>query len=83
MEEKYNIKKPMAGRRVVQESLAFSTSKKRSILLAEGTRRDINCSSDLPWCKKVYFLNKLSRDLKYSGHTVSFKNFTDEDCSKI
>ena len=43
----------------------------RLILLEEGMRR--NCSPELPWSKKVYFLNKFSSDLKYSGHTISFR----------
>lgn len=67
------FKKPMAGRKVVQARSAFSTSKKRSILLEEGMRRVRNCSPELPWSKKVYFLNKFSSDLKYSGHTISFR----------
>ena len=37
-------------------------------------RRLRNCSPNLAWDRKVYFLNKFSSDLRYSGHTVSFRN---------
>ena len=67
-------KKPMASRKLVQAKSAFSTSKKRAILMEEGMRRLRNCSPNLAWDRKVYFLNKFSSDLRYSGHTVSFRS---------
>ena len=66
-------KKPMAGRKLVQSRSAFSTTKKRSILLEEGLRRLRNCSPELPWSNKAYFLNKFSSDMRYSGHNLSFR----------
>ena len=36
-------------------------------------RRLRNCSAELSWCTKVSFLNKFSSDLRYSGHTTSFR----------
>ena len=65
--------KPMASRVVVQASSAFSTSKKRSILLEEGLRRLRNCSPELEWKEKVVFLHRFSGDLKRSGHVSSFR----------
>ena len=50
-------KKPMASRKLVQAKSAFSTSKKRSILMEEGLRRLQNCSPNLAWDRKTYFLN--------------------------
>ena len=64
----------MASRKLVQAKSAFSTSKKRAILMEEGMRRLRNGSPNLAWDKKVFFLNKFSSDLMYSGHTVSFRN---------
>ena len=66
-------KKPMASRKLVQARSAFSTQQKRSILLAEGMRRLRNCSPELCWKEKVLFLNKFSSDLRYSGHSESFR----------
>ena len=66
-------KKPMSSRLVVQSKSAFSTAKKRSILLEEGLRRLRNCSPELEWDKKVKFLNQFSSDLKRSGHLTSFR----------
>ena len=66
-------KKPMASRMVVQARSAFPTTRKKSILLEEGLRRLRNCSPGLGWKNKVYFLNRFSSDLKFSGHTVSFR----------
>ena len=51
----------------------MSTSKKRSIIMAEGMRRLRNCSSDLTCHKKAYLLNRFSSDMGYSGHTDSFR----------
>ena len=66
-------KKQMASRKVVQAHSAFSTSKKRSILVEEGQRRLKNCSPELDWEQKVVFLNRFSSDMKRSGHTASFR----------
>jgi hypothetical protein len=66
-------KKSMASRKLVLAKSAFSTSKKRSILLEEGMRRLRNCSPNLPWDTKAKFLNRFSSDMKYSGHTPSFR----------
>ena len=63
----------MASRKVVQANSAFSTGMKRSILVEEGLRRLRNCSPELPWAKKIKFLNVFSSDLRYSGHTESFR----------
>jgi hypothetical protein len=67
-------KKPMASRKLVQAHSAFSTSKKRAILLEEGMRRLRNCTPHLAWIKKAYFLNKFASDMRFSGHTQSFMN---------
>ena len=68
------FKKPMASRKLVQAESAFSTSKKRAILLEEGMRRLRNCAPDLAWKNKAYFLNKFASDMRFSGHTQSFRN---------
>ena len=67
------FKKKMAGRKLVQARSAFSTSKKRSILLEEGIRRLRNCSPELDWSIKAYFLNRFSSDMRYSGHSQDFR----------
>ena len=64
----------MASRKLVQAHSAFSTSKKRAILLEEGMRRLRNCTPHLAWIKKAYFLNKFASDMRFSGHTQSFMN---------
>ena len=66
-------KNSMASRKVVQASSAFSTGMKHSILVEEGLRRLRNCSPELLWAKKIKFLNMFSSDLRYSGHTESFR----------
>ena len=66
-------KKPMASRKLVSADSAFSTSKKRSILMEEGMRRLRNCSPELSWEAKAAFLNKFSSDMRFSGHTPSFR----------
>ena len=66
-------RKPMASRKLVQARSAFSTSKKRSILLEDGMRRLRNCSPELSWTVKAKFLNRFSSDLRCSGHTTSFR----------
>ena len=66
-------RKPMATRKVVQANTAFPTSKKRSILLEEGMKRLRNCSPELDWHRKAHFLNRFSSDLKYSGHSSTFR----------
>ena len=66
-------KKPMASRMVVQANSAFSTAKKRSILMEEGLRRLRNCSPELEWSDKVKFLNRFSSDMRRSGHVTSFR----------
>jgi hypothetical protein len=66
-------KKPMASRKLVQAKSAFSTGKKRSILLEEGMSRLRNCSPELSWSRKAVFLNRFSSDLINSGHTASFR----------
>ena len=66
-------KKPMASRRVVFAKSALPTKIKRSILLEEGKRRLKNCSPNLDWEKKVIFLNRLSSDMKNSGHSINFR----------
>ena len=63
----------MASRKLVSAESAFSTAKKRSILMEEGLRRLRNYSPALSWKDKVFFLNRFSSDLKYSGHTPSFR----------
>ena len=63
----------MASRKVVQSKSAFSTPRKRSILLEEGLRRLRNCSPELEWTDKVVFLNRFSSDMKRSGHNASFR----------
>jgi hypothetical protein len=67
------FKKPMANRKVVQAKSAFSTGIKRSILVEEGMRRLRNCSPELNWFRKIKFLNTFSSDLRYSGHSESFR----------
>ena len=66
-------KKTMTSRKLVQARTAFSTSKKRSILVEEGMRRLRNCSPNLCWTKKAYFLNVFTSDMKFSGHSTSFR----------
>ena len=68
------FKKPMASRKLVQAGSAFSTAKKRSILLEEGMRRVRNCSPELSWSEKIPFLNRFSSDMRFSGHTTSFRS---------
>ena len=65
------FKKPMASRKLVSADSAFSTSKKRSILMEEGMRRLRNCSPELSREAKAGFLNKFSSDMRFSGHTPS------------
>ena len=67
-------KKPMASRKVVCAKSALPTSVKRSILLEEGKRRLKNCSPELAWNEKVLQLNRMSSDMKHSGHTQNFRN---------
>ena len=67
------FKKSMANRKVVQAKSAFSTGVKRSILVEEGMRRLRNCSTELNWPRKFKFLNTFSSDLRYSGHSESFR----------
>ena len=66
-------KKQVANRKLVQARSAFSVAKKRSILLEEGRRRLRNCSPLLSWEEKSKFLNKFSSDMRYSGHSQSFR----------
>ena len=65
-------KKSMATRKLVSAKSAFSVPKKRSILVEEGLRRLRNCSPELDWATKAFFLNKFTSDLKYSGHKEQF-----------
>ena len=37
-------------------------------------RRLRNCAPDLAWNNKAYFLNKFASDMRFSGHTQSFRN---------
>ena len=41
--------------------------------MEEGMRRLRNCSPELSWEAKVGFLNKFSSDMRFSGHTPSFR----------
>ena len=66
-------KKPVANRKIIQAKSAFSVAKKRSILLEEGRRRLRNCSPLLSWKEKAKFLNQFSSDMRYSGHSPSFR----------
>ena len=66
-------KKPVSSRRVICAKSALPTAVKRSILLEEGSRRLRNCSPNLPWGDKVIHLNRLSSDMKNSGHTANFR----------
>ena len=66
-------KKPMASRDLVSAITAFSTAKKRSILMEEGLRRLRNCFPGMSWREKVVHLNRFSSDLKRSGHSPSFR----------
>ena len=66
-------KKPMATKKVVHAKSALPTRVKRSILLEEGSRRLRNCSPELEWEDKVVHLNRLSSEMKNSGHSESFR----------
>ena len=66
-------KKQMATRKVVNAKSALPTRAKRSILLEEGSRRLINCSPELEQQDKVVFLNRLSLDMRNSGHCFQFR----------
>ena len=37
-------------------------------------RRLRNCAPDLAWKNKAYFLNKFASDMRFSGHSQSFRN---------
>ena len=63
----------MATRKVVHAKSALPTRVKRSILLEEGSRRLRNCSPELEWEDKVVHLNRLSSEMKNSGHSESFR----------
>ena len=63
----------MASRKLVSARPAFSTSKKRPILMEEGMISLRNSSPELSLETKVKFLNKFSSDMRYSGHTPSFR----------
>ena len=67
-------KKPMATKKVVHAKSALPTKVKRSILLEEGSRRLRNCSPELEWETKVFHLNRLSSEMKNSGHSQSFRS---------
>jgi hypothetical protein len=47
---------------------------KHSILLEEGSRRLRNCSPELEWETKVFHLNRLSSEMKKSGHSQTFRS---------
>ena len=67
-------KKPMATKKVVHAKSALPTKVKRSILLEEGSRRLRNCSPELEWDTKVFHLNRLSSEMKNSGHSQTFRS---------
>ena len=65
--------KPMASRAVVRADSAFSASKRKAILLEEGSRILKNCSPCLPWGEKQHFLNIFSICMMEAGHSESFR----------
>ena len=66
-------KKSMATTMVVLARSALPASAKRSILVAEGLRRLLNCHPDLPNTMKAGFLTEFNLRMKECGHEHHFR----------
>merc|ERR1712237_304170 len=62
------FKKPVSSPYVVLAKSALSEQTKRSSLVAEGMRRLLNCSVELPWETKVAHLSRFAHSMMISGY---------------
>ena len=65
--------KTMASKVITSARSALQASTKKSIILAEGNRRLLNCSPSLPWTEKAAHLTTYNIRMKQAGHTQKFR----------
>ena len=68
-----HYEKPVSTTKVLHSESALSWRTKRNVAVSESVRRLRNCSVDLPWEQKAYFLSDYMGRLKQAGYNEKFR----------